>query len=152
MTAYTIRRATAADVPYIVALGLEAATAAHWPAAEYERIFVPGSVPRTALVIEEEGRIAGFIVARCVNSDWELENIAVEHASQRRGFGRALVERLLQFAHEASVAHVFLEVRESNQAARRLYSQLGFLETGRRPIYYSHPVEDAITYEIVIGI
>ena len=59
---------------------------------------------------------------------------------------------LLRLAREASAARVFLEVRESNQAARGLYSKLGFRETGSRPAYYSHPVEDAITYEIVIGL
>ena len=50
-----------------------------------------------------------------------------------RVFGRALVERLLRLAREASAARIFLEVRESNHDARGLYSQLGFRETGRRP-------------------
>ena len=152
MSAYTLRHATADDIPYIMAIELEAETAAHWPAAEYERIFEPGGVARIALVVEYAGRIAGFIVARCIDQEWELENVAVRPTSRRQGLGRALVERLLRVAHEASAARLFLEVRESNQAARGLYSQLGFLETGRRPAYYSHPVEDAITYEIVIGI
>jgi [ribosomal protein S18]-alanine N-acetyltransferase len=152
MSAYTIREANAADIPYITTLGMEAATAAHWPAAEYERIFEPGSVPRIVLVVDSGEQISGFIVARCIEKEWELENVAVQPASRRQGLGRALVECLLQLAREASAAHVFLEVRESNAPARSLYSQLGFRETGRRPAYYSHPVEDAITYEIVIGI
>ena len=36
-----------------------------------------------------------------------------------------------------------LEVRESNEAAIRLYDALGFTEIGRRPNYYFHPKEDA---------
>ncbi len=152
MSTYTIRQATAVDVPYIMSIELEAETAAHWPAVEYERIFMPGGVARITLVIESDGQIAGFIVARCIDQEWELENMAVRPASRRQGLGRALVERLLRLAREASAARIFLEVRESNQTARRLYSQLGFRETGRRPSYYSHPVEDATTYEIVIGI
>jgi [ribosomal protein S18]-alanine N-acetyltransferase len=152
MKAYTIRAAKAADIPCIVAIGSESATAAQWPLAEYARIFERGGVRRVALVIEEDGRIAGFIVARCVEADWELENVAVQHASQRRGFGRALIKNLMSLARERSATRIFLEVRESNSAARSLYSQIGFRETGRRPAYYSHPVEDAITYEIVIEI
>lgn len=152
MSAYTIRAASAGDIPSIMAIELEAETAAHWPAAEYERIFRPGGIVRIALVVEKDRQIAGFIVARCIDKEWELENVAVRPDSRRLGLGRALVEYLLQFAREASAARVFLEVRESNQSARGLYLKLGFRETGRRPAYYSHPVEDAITYEIVIGL
>ena len=152
MSAHTIRQANAADIPYIIAIELGAETAAHWPAAEYERIFEPGGVPRTAHVVESGGQISGFIVARCIDQEWELENVAVRPASRRQGLGHAMVEHLLQFARDASAARVFLEVRESNQSARGLYLKLGFRETGRRLAYYSHPVEDAITYEIVIGV
>jgi len=152
MSEYTIRATKPSDIPSIMAIELEAETAAHWPKAEYERIFVPGGVSRITLVAECRDKISGFIVARRIDKEWELENVAVRPVSRRQGLGRALVEHLLKLAREASAARIFLEVRESNQAARRLYSQLGFLETGRRPRYYSHPVEDAITYEIVIGI
>ena len=152
MSAYTVRSAIAGDIPSIMAIELEAETAAHWPAAEYERIFMPGGIPRIALVVESDGQITGFIVARCIDQEWELENVAVRPASRRQGLGRTLVERLLRIAREASSARIFLEVRESNHDARGLYSQLGFRETGRRPAYYSHPVEDAVTYEIVIGL
>jgi ribosomal-protein-alanine N-acetyltransferase len=152
MSAYTIRQANAADIPYIVAIELEAETAAHWPESEYVRIFEPGGTARIALVVESDRQIAGFIVARCVDREWELENVVVLVAARHQGLGRILIQKLLQFAREASAAHLFLEVRESNMPARRLYSQLGFVEVGRRPAYYSHPVEDAITYEIVIGI
>jgi ribosomal-protein-alanine N-acetyltransferase len=152
MSAHTIRHANAADIPDIMAIQSASETAAHWPKSEYERIFEPVGIPRIALVAESDGQISGFIVARCVDVDWELENIVVHHASQRRGVGRALIEKLLSLARERRAARMFLEVREANRAARNLYSQFGFRETGRRPAYYSHPVEDAISYEIVIGI
>jgi ribosomal-protein-alanine N-acetyltransferase len=41
---------------------------------------------------------------------------------------------------------VFLEVRESNAAARTLYENAGFEQTGRRRSYYTSPLEDAILY------
>jgi [ribosomal protein S18]-alanine N-acetyltransferase len=150
MSAYTIRTAVPGDVPYMIAIELEAETAAHWPMAEYERIFAPRGVTRIALVADSGGRVAGFIVARCIDQEWELENVAIRPASRRQGLGRALIESLLQVAREAAASRIFLEVRESNQHARSLYSQLGFRETGHRSGYYSHPIEDAVTYEIVI--
>jgi [ribosomal protein S18]-alanine N-acetyltransferase len=42
---------------------------------------------------------------------------------------------------------VFLEVRESNANARRLYEQCGFAVIGKRRRYYQHPAEDGIVLE-----
>jgi len=56
------------------------------------------------------------------------------------------MEALLVQARQTNSDAVFLEVRESNTAARRLYQKLGFEETGRRKSYYSNPVEDAVLY------
>jgi ribosomal-protein-alanine N-acetyltransferase len=57
-----------------------------------------------------------------------------------------LLEKFLDFARGRSAEKVFLEVRESNLAARRLYEKLAFMETGRRKLYYQEPEEDAIVY------
>ena len=43
---------------------------------------------------------------------------------------------------------MFLEVRESNAAARTLYEKAGFEQTGRRHSYYTSPLEDAILYRL----
>jgi ribosomal-protein-alanine N-acetyltransferase len=48
------------------------------------------------------------------------------------------------------VATVFLEVRESNSAARRLYGALGFAQVGRRRNYYRRPTEDAVVLRATI--
>lgn len=152
MNAYTIRRATPADVHEIKAIEMGTPTAAHWPAEEYLRSLEPGGIPRIVLIVDQREQIAGFIVMRCIDIEWELENIAVAQVFRRQGLGRALIQNAFALAREQKASRMFLEVRESNQPARSLYSQLGFRETGRRPAYYSHPIEDAITYEIVIEI
>ena len=43
---------------------------------------------------------------------------------------------------------VFLEVRESNDPAKRLYERAGFETVGRRTGYYAHPVEDALVLSV----
>jgi ribosomal-protein-alanine N-acetyltransferase len=43
---------------------------------------------------------------------------------------------------------VYLEVRESNRAARSLYVKCAFIESGHRKSYYSEPEEDAVLYRL----
>jgi ribosomal-protein-alanine acetyltransferase len=92
------------------------------------------------------GALAGFLVARHVEGEWELENIVVGSEFRGGGIATQLIEGLLARARETGSSAVFLEVRESNAAARKLYEKAGFRETGRRKLYYSHPAEDAVLY------
>jgi ribosomal-protein-alanine N-acetyltransferase len=92
--------------------------------------------------------VCGFVIARLTSGECELENIAVSPSSQRKGAGTQLIQSLIATARERSVHRVHLEARESNSAARALYEECGFAITGRRPKYYSGPVEDAVLYSI----
>lgn len=94
----------------------------------------------------EEDEIVGFLVARCLSDEWELENIVVHEIRKRRGIGTGLLRRLLSEAEASGAAGVILEVRESNASARRLYESIGFTSEGRRQAYYNNPAEDAILY------
>lgn len=139
-----IRPATAADVPALMALERHAVTAAHWSEADYRRLFPPAD-DRLALVLEEE-EVEAFIVARGVGTEWEIENIAVAGPARRRGLGAHLLVELLDQARAAGARNIFLEVRESNRAARALYEKWAFVECGRRKCYYHQPDEDAVLY------
>jgi ribosomal-protein-alanine N-acetyltransferase len=83
-----------------------------------------------------------------VAGEWEIENAVVAPEFHRRGVGRDLLGELLRQAGMAGGTAVWLEVRESNSAARGLYEKHGFRETGRRRGYYNDPSEDAILYEL----
>jgi [ribosomal protein S18]-alanine N-acetyltransferase len=132
-------------------MGVEkhAVTAAHWTRQRYDTIFNQPNPRRVALVIEEELTIRGFLVGRVLEGEWEIENIAIVGQARRRGLGTRLVGEFLDLARAQGAEAVFLEVRESNQAARSLYEKWGFLEGGRRPRYYRDPEEDAIVYHMV---
>ena len=93
-----------------------------------------------------DGRIVGFLISRQTFpaaqgelAEREILNLAVSPNFRHRGVATALVKHELQ----GRAVH-FLEVRESNVAARALYRKLGFEEIGRRPQYYDLPVETAI--------
>ena len=83
-------------------------------------------------------------MALVMADEGEIADVAVLPAAKRRGIARALLERMSAELAEEGVHALFLEVRESNTAARALYSALGFAEVGRRPAYYRHPSEDAL--------
>jgi [ribosomal protein S18]-alanine N-acetyltransferase len=149
---YSIRAASAADVPHIIALERNAPSAAHWPESAYLQIFDKNSPPRIALLAPQAGNkplsIRGFVIARLVGSDCELENIVVARPAQRHGLGSSLLKALASGARRQGATRIFLEVRESSTAARRLYEKCGFAITGRRPSYYSNPAEEAILYAL----
>jgi ribosomal-protein-alanine acetyltransferase len=92
-----------------------------------------------------DGRVAGFAVARrLAECESELLNLAVDPEFRRRGVARRLVAALT-FRHPGML---WLEVRESNIAARKLYKSLGFCEAGSRPGYYSESSEGAIVMNV----
>lgn len=135
------------------------ATAAHWSRQLYEDMLAtsnPQSAEREVLIAGDEtagvgSEIFGFLVARCVDAEWELENIVVANDMRRRGAGTLLVTELITEAHTAGGSAIFLEVRESNQEARAFYRRMGFEEVGGRNRYYTLPAENAILYRLSLS-
>jgi ribosomal-protein-alanine acetyltransferase len=103
------------------------------------------------LVAEAGGLVAGYVIAHHAADEGEILNLGVALAHRRRGVGRALVEQVLGTLAARGVRVVYLEVRESNSGARRLYEALGFGEVARRARYYRRPVEDAVVLCAAVG-
>jgi len=139
-----IRSAALNDVPAILAIEQQAPSAAHWTREEYNRLVEGGVI----LAAEEEGKLCGFVCARTVAGEWEIENVVVGAEFLRRGIGGELVRELIQRAQREAASAILLEVRESNVPARQLYEKHGFCEVGRRRAYYRDPAEDAILYAL----
>jgi ribosomal-protein-alanine N-acetyltransferase len=137
--------------------GLEerAETAAHWSAAQYDALFASDAQARVALIAADESTdspVQGFLIARCLPEEWEIENIAVDAQHRRRGIGSGLIHKLLAEARKAGVAGIILEVRESNRLAARLYESIGFKLEGLRKNYYQDPQEDALLFRISVSV
>jgi ribosomal-protein-alanine N-acetyltransferase len=161
-TTVRVRPAEPADLSRLVEIASHSVTAAQWNQAEYLKLFSPDdpkaqpevepqikTQSRTALVVEQLGRVVGFIVGRQVADEWEIENIAVTGAARRCGLGSRLVGEFLDLVRGRGGKAVFLEVRESNEAARSLYEKWAFLEVGRRKMYYQDPAEDALVLKFI---
>jgi ribosomal-protein-alanine acetyltransferase len=159
-----IRPATSSDIAALIGLERACAGAAHWTEQQYRHALhpQPGDPERLAIVVDALSRapsdashkataeIGGFLVARHLTPEWELENIVVDPTERRNGLGMRLIQALLVKARETNSEAVFLEVRESNAAARSLYEKAGFELTGRRKAYYANPAEDAVLYRLLL--
>lgn len=95
-------------------------------------------------VAEQDGVIIGYVVARIVARQGEIANIAVAPSHRATGVGGRLLDAAVAAAEAAECEAVWLEVRVSNEAARRLYGSRQFELIGRRKGYYRLPVEDAL--------
>ncbi len=133
-----LRPATEADLPALARLELLAFATPNWTVDVFERF--------ECSVAEMTGDVVAFLVARQVFSgtsispaEREILNLAVSPAHLRLGLASRLLEHELR--HQATF---FLEVRESNHAARALYERFGFAEVSRRRDYYDNPPETAI--------
>ena len=103
-------------------------------------------------VVECSGALAGYGVLMIGVREAHLLNLSVATDWQRRGFGRMLLEHFVHIARGSDAAQMFLEVRPSNVAGRRLYAESGFREITIRRGYYPSPRgrEDAILMGIVL--
>ena len=116
-------------------------------------MFSPGAPERLILVAANdanEATLHGFLIARCLPDEWEIEDVVVDGNRRRQGIARSLIEELTRAAGSAGVLSVILEVRESNLPAVRLYESIGFKEEGRRKHYYRSPAEDALLYRLTL--
>ena len=139
------RPAGADDVGAIVAIE-RAAFTDPWTATSFFEL-----LGRSEIVFEvatsvgvDGGVVVGFAVAYLVDYEGDLANLAVGDSVRRQGVGRRLLGHVLDIARSRGVRIIFLEVRESNDAARALYASEGFMEVGRRAKYYVRPTEDAL--------
>jgi ribosomal-protein-alanine N-acetyltransferase len=92
----------------------------------------------------------GYLVAWFIMDEGEIANLAVAPEARSHGVGTLLLGTAIAMARRREVGTIYLEVRDSNAAARALYASHGFQEIGRRRRYYRRPVEDALVLRLVL--
>jgi len=143
----TIRGAEQSDLGSIVDIE-RASFDQPWPYTAFERFLdEPGFLVAVASSVVHDGDVVGYVVADVTpnfgRDIGHVKDLAVADAARRRGIGRSLLVRSLVVLSVAGAEVVKLEVRESNDAARTLYRDVGF-ETARRVPRYYQDGEDAL--------
>lgn len=139
-----IRRMTPNDVDAVHAI--EAATFPRpWSRQDFVKEMTTNACARY-LVAERDGQVIGYAGTWIVLDEAHVTNVAVAKAWRGQGVGRMLTAALMQYASNLGVVYVTLEVRRSNETAKRLYQSLGFEYVGVRKRYYEDNGEDALLY------
>jgi ribosomal-protein-alanine N-acetyltransferase len=89
-------------------------------------------------------KIIGYVIYWHIRNEVQISNIALSPEYRQLGVGEGVLKKVLYEMRHKGAEFVFLEVRPSNLAARRLYEKLGFTILGLRKGYYRNPSEDAI--------
>lgn len=97
------------------------------------------------LVALDGERVAGYIGSQTVMGETDMMNVAVHPEYRRKGIAEALILALTDGLMQEMDSHCLtLEVRASNDPAKKLYEKLGFRQIGLRKNYYRNPREDAL--------
>lgn len=138
----SIRRMTLEDIPSVLELD-KLSFALPWPERSFRFELTENPASR-CWVFDVEGKIAGMIVAWLLVDEAHIATIATHPEYRRQGIARKLLTYALRYMSKEGAVTSFLEVRESNTAARDMYHQFGYEVVGRRKRYYKDTDEDAI--------
>jgi ribosomal-protein-alanine N-acetyltransferase len=88
-------------------------------------------------------RCIGYAIYQVIFTEGHLLNIAIHRDFQTQGLGGKLLEKVMKDSHELGALYFFLEVRPTNERARKIYEKRGFRTLMTRENYYANG-EDAI--------
>lgn len=130
---------------------IEAASFADpWSLRDFAETLAAGVGVVFLAAVAGDDHVVGYLIARQMADEGEILNLGVDPKCRRHGVGKFLVSAGLERLRSLGARQVFLEVRESNAAARALYEGFAFAEVSRREKYYRRPVEDAILLRAAI--
>ena len=133
---------TMEDVPAVIELDKLSFTLP-WPERSF-RFELTDNPASRCWVFEQDGKIAGMIVAWLLVDEAHVATIATHPDHRRQGIARKLLTYALRYMSKEGAVTSFLEVRESNTAAQEMYREFGYEAVGRRKRYYKDTDEDAI--------
>ena len=103
-----------------------------------ENQFAEAVTAYQSTVIEQNNEVVGFCILQPVLDEANLLLMAIDPSQQGKGLGYHLLEESIQLLKNNPV-QIFLEVRESNTPAIKLYEKAGFHQIDLRKNYYPNP-------------
>lgn len=102
------------------------------------------------LIARDSSEVLGYISFTLIVDECNICNVATKGKYRGLGVGSCLVNSAISFVLENGGDKLFLEVRESNKVAIRLYEKFGFLVAGVSKNHYSKPLENAVLMNLFL--
>jgi ribosomal-protein-alanine N-acetyltransferase len=118
-----------------------------WTAGNFKDSINSGNI---CLVLEIDEAVIGYAILMMVLDEAHLLNISVSPSWKGKGWGRHLLNHMMQVGRDKAGLNMFLEVRPSNVSAIMLYESIGFNEMGVRPGYY--PAQNGRENAVLMGV
>ena len=142
MSNFIIERMTRADVSQVEAIEQEIFSV---PWSEKSFIDACETKENVYIVCKDNGKVLGYCGMWTVLGEGNITNMAVAKEYRRQGIAKLLMSEMERISIEENGVDVFfLEVRQSNEKAKKLYEKMGYKPIGTRKRFYEKPVEDAI--------
>lgn len=137
-----IRPLTLAEVPAAVVIE-RAANRYPWTESVFRSCF---SNQYFNFGLYQQANLIGYYIGYFQGIESQLFNICISESEQGKSYGGMLLQHFVEQSVQRSAVDAWLEVRQSNVAAIRLYEKAGFIQTGIRPRYYrdASGSEDAV--------
>lgn len=129
---WTLRIPVQEDIPRLADLACRS-DEHPWKASQLQSVVTQ----QPCWMLESDSALLGFVVFQRVLDEAELHYLVVARLWQHRGLGRILLGTSLDILAKEGCRSCFLEVRETNLPAQKLYANLAFTQVGRRSNYYA---------------
>lgn len=142
MSDFIIERMTRADVAQVEAIEQEIFSV---PWSEKSFIDACETKENVYIVCKDNEKVLGYCGMWTVLGEGNITNMAVASEYRRQGIAKLLMREMERISIEENGVDVFfLEVRQSNESAKKLYEKMGYKPIGIRKRFYEKPIEDAI--------
>ncbi|MBJ7507365.1 MAG: ribosomal protein S18-alanine N-acetyltransferase, partial [Candidatus Nanopelagicus sp.] len=135
-TGVKFRPMTALDLVSAIAIEKAVYGKTAWSADQFKSEFAKAPKSAQYLAAEIEGQLIAYAGIFYVADVADIHTITVVADQRRKGIGRELLKRLIDWARVKKAQAIMLEMRLGNDAARPLYESFGFIEISKRENYY----------------
>lgn len=102
------------------------------------------------MIAKESDALLGYCVLLCTGEEADITNVCTASEVRGKGVATEMLTALMEVGMSRGVKEFFLEVREENTPARKLYEKMGFEVIGLRKNYYEEPKEHAVLMKYTV--
>ena len=141
--AISIKKMTPKDVDEVIEIEKDAYGDHHWSKSSFLSE-ISNDLAHYYCLFSKDGLLLGYAGSWHILEEAHITTIAIKPEFRNRGYGQALLKRIIDDCYKEGIKYITLEVRVSNTKAIKLYTKFGFSSFGTRKAYYQDNNEDAL--------